>query len=319
MPSDLTRAQIFAAMRYLEPNRDLRSVHQYSNLGYLVAGIVTERVSGTSWEEFIRARLTGQLRMDVSFTAEDLARNADAAVPYTLDGDKRLRVPRYPISVATAGAINASISGMANWVRFLLDGGEFDGQRLLSVLLVREMQTPRVHVASSEFSEIGDIHYGLGFRCHHYRGWSTLMTLLPNRGIGIAVLTNSAPGAVTDVVSLFVLDRLCGKEPVPWLDRLRERRRAGVAQLERDRQTRATARRAGTRPSHDLAEYGGDYEHAGYGRIVITQAGEALHWPYRGNVRHAGAPSLRHVRSTGGAGASAPGPPADHLRRRPRR
>jgi CubicO group peptidase (beta-lactamase class C family) len=294
VPSDLTRAQMFSAMRHLEPNRDLRSVHQYSNLGYLVAGIVTERVSGTSWEEFIRKRLTGKLRMDVSFTAEDLARNADAAVPYSMDGDKRLRVPPFPISVAPAGGINASISGMANWARFLLAGGEFEGQRLLSAPLVREMQTPRVHVATSEFSEIGDTHYGLGFRCHHYRGeravghsggwigWSTLMTLLPDRGVGVVVLTNRAPSAVTEIVTNFVLDRLSGKPPVPWFDRLRERRRAFIAQLETDRQTRAAARRAGTRPSHDLADYAGDYEHPGYGRIAITQAGEALHWAYRG-------------------------------------
>jgi CubicO group peptidase (beta-lactamase class C family) len=294
VPSDLTRAQMFAAMRYLEPNRDLRSVHQYSNLGYLVAGIVTERVSGTSWEEFIRTRLTGKLRMDLSFAVEDLARNADAAVPYTMDGDKRLRVPQLPISVAPAGGINASISDMANWVRFLLGGGEFEGQRLLSAPLVREMQTPRVHVATLEFSEIGDTHYGLGFRCHHYRGeravghsggwigWSTLMTLLPDRGIGVVLLTNRAPGPVVEIVTNFVLDRLLGKPTVPWFDRFRERHRAFIAQLETDRQTRAAARRTGTRPSHDLADYAGDYEHPGYGRIAITQAGEALHWAYRG-------------------------------------
>lgn len=294
LPGDLTRAQMFAALRYLEPNRDLRSVHQYSNLGYLVAGIVTERLSGTSWEDFARMRLTDKLRMNVSFAAEDLARNADAAVPYSMDGDKRLRAPLVPISVASAGAINASISGMANWARFLLGGGEFEGQRLLSATLMREMQTPRVHVARSEFPEIDDIHYGLGFRCYHYRGervvghtggsigWVTVMTLLPDRGIGVVVLTNHAPNPVTGIVSYFVLDRLCGKSPVAWLDRLRERRRAEIAQVQTDRQARKAARRAGAAPRHDLADYVGDYEHPGYGRIIVTQAGEALHWAYRG-------------------------------------
>lgn len=294
LPGDLTRADMLAVMRYLQPSRDLRSVHQYSNLGFLVAGIVTERVSGMRWEDFIRARLADKLRMDVSFTAEDLGRSTGAAVPYSMDGDKRLRAPLVPISTAPSGAINASISGMTNWVRLLLGGGEFEGQRLLSAQLVREMQTPRVHVTRSEFSEIGDVHYGLGFRCHHYRGervvghsggfigWSTLMTLLPDRGIGVVVLTNQAPGAVTDIVSLFVIDRLLGRPPLPWLDRLRERHRATLAQSATDRQTRTAARRTGTRPSHDLADYVGDYEHPGYGRIAITQAGEALHWAYRG-------------------------------------
>jgi CubicO group peptidase (beta-lactamase class C family) len=63
--------------------------------------------------------------------------------------------------------------------------------------------TPRVHVAASEFAEYGDVHYGLGFRSRSYRGervvwhgggWTgttTLMTMLPDRGVGVAVFTNS--------------------------------------------------------------------------------------------------------------------------------
>ena len=86
LPGDLSPAQMLTAMRYLEPSDDIRSTHQYSNLGYLVAGMVAERVSGQSWTEFTRARLTNKLHMDVSFTVEDLAAAADAAVPYAMDG-----------------------------------------------------------------------------------------------------------------------------------------------------------------------------------------------------------------------------------------
>ena len=41
-------------------------------------------------------------------------------------------------------------------------------------------------------------------------------------------------------------------------------------------------RRPNTRPSHDLAERAGDYEHPGYGRITITHAQGKLNWAYRG-------------------------------------
>jgi hypothetical protein len=75
---------------------------------------------------------------------------------------------------------------------------------------------------------------------------------------------------------------VCGNEPIPWLDRLRERRRKAVAQLEIDRQARKAARRLNTRPSHDLADYAGDYDHPGYGRITITDAEGRLNWAYRG-------------------------------------
>src|SRR4029077_2797546 len=90
LPGDLSPAQLLAALRYLEPSEDIRSTFQYQNLGYLVAGMVAERVTGQSWTEFTRTRLTDKLNMRVSFTAGDLAAAADAAVPYAVNGDARL-------------------------------------------------------------------------------------------------------------------------------------------------------------------------------------------------------------------------------------
>jgi CubicO group peptidase (beta-lactamase class C family) len=294
LPGDLSPAQMLAAMRYLEPSDDIRSTFQYLNLGYLVASMVAERVSGQSWTEFTRSRLTDKLRMNVTFTVEDLAAAADAAVPYAMDGDTRLRAKLWPIRATAAGGINTSIASFANWLRLHLDKGEFEGQRLLSTTLIQELQTPRVHVAAPEFAEYGDMHYGLGFRSHSYRGervvwhgggwigWSTLMKMLPDRGVGVAVFTNRDPSMVPEILANYVFDRVCSKEPIPWLDRLRERRRKFVAQLDVDRQARKAARRVDTRPSHDLADYAGDYDHPGYGRITITHAEGKLNWAYRG-------------------------------------
>ena len=148
-----------------------------------------------------------------------------------------------------------------------------------------------MHVGAPEFTEYGDVHYDLGFRSHRYRGervvwhtgghvgWSTLITMLPDRGVGVAVFTNRDPNPVTEILANHVFDRVSGKEPIPWLDRRHERRRKFVAQLELDRQARKTTRRLNTRPSHDLADYAGD---PGYGRITITHAEGKLNWAYRG-------------------------------------
>ena len=294
LPGDLSPPQMLAAMRYLEPSADIRSTFQYQNLGYLVAGMVAERVSGRSWTEFTRARLTDRLRMTVTFTAEELAATADAAAPYTMDGDTRLRANLYPIRTIPAGGINTSIAGLANWLRFHLDNGTFDGQRLLSPTLIQELHTPRVYVTASEFAEFGDAHYGLGFGAQTYRGervvshgggwigWSTLLTMLPDHGIGVAVFTNLGDNPVASILANHVFDRTCGKEPVPWLDRLRERRRKALAQRDVDRQAHKAFRRQDTSPSHDLSDYVGDYEHPGYGRMSIAQAGDELQWAYRG-------------------------------------
>jgi CubicO group peptidase (beta-lactamase class C family) len=294
MPGDWSPAQVMAAMRYLEPSADIRSTFQYQNLGYLVAGILAERISGQSWSEFTRARLTGKLGMSVTFTAEDLIATADAAVPYSMDRDVRLRANLYPIRTTAAGGINTSIAGLANWLRLHLDEGEFQGQRLVSANLVRELQTPRVHIMAPEFAELGDAYYGLGFGSHSYRGervvshgggwigWNTLMTILPDRRVGLGVFTNPDGSPVSAILANYVFDRVCHKEPVPWLQRHRERRRKSIAQIEVDREAHKAILRPNTRPSHDLVDYAGDYEHPGYGRMTITNAGNELHWAYRG-------------------------------------
>ena len=123
IPGDLSPAQMLAAMRYLEPSDDIRSTYQYLNLGYLVASIVAERVSGQSWMQFTRARLTDKLHMNVTFTVEDLAAAADASVPYWMDGETRLRMQPWPIRATAAGGINTSIVSFANWLRLHLDKG----------------------------------------------------------------------------------------------------------------------------------------------------------------------------------------------------
>jgi CubicO group peptidase (beta-lactamase class C family) len=295
LPGDLSPAQMLAAMRYLEPSDDIRSTFQYSNLGYLVASMVAERVSGQSWAEFTRA-LTDKLRMKVTFTVEELAAAADAAVPYAMKGDTRLRSKLWPVSVTAAGGMSTSIASFANWLRFHLGKGEFEGQRLLSPGLIQELQKPRVHVGGPEFAEYSDVHYGLGLRSHRYRGervvWhaggftgtNTLMMLLPDRGVGVAVLANNGmvPLFAPHILANYVFDRVCGKDPAPWLDRFREQRRKFVAQQDVDRQAGKASRSPATQPHRDLADYAGDYEHPGYGRITITHAEDNLHWAFRG-------------------------------------
>jgi len=300
MPGDQSREQMLDALPHLEPSQDIRASFQYSNLGYMVSGMVAERVTGMSWEDFTLARIMTPLGMThVGFSSEDLERATDSARPYIMADDEpgvylRRRAPLWPIRDTPAGGINAAISDLAKYVQFYLADGRCAGSQLLSSATLRAMQTPRVYVGRSEFPEISDYHYGFGFGCHHYRGesvvghsggwigWGTLMVMLPERRAGAAILTNRAPSAVTDIVAWAVIDGVSGKDPIPWLDRFRTRKRQFVAQRAADRQAHRATRKADIGPSRPLAEYIGDYEHPGYGRFTIDAVGDALHWRFHG-------------------------------------
>src|SRR5215831_4716208 len=67
LPGDLSPAEMLPLMRHLELSRDIRTTWQYSNLCYNAAGLLIERLSGQSFESFVRERLTNRLGMTVSF------------------------------------------------------------------------------------------------------------------------------------------------------------------------------------------------------------------------------------------------------------
>src|SRR5262245_52475949 len=108
------------------------------------------------------------------------------------------------------------------------------------------------------------------------------MTLVPDFGIGVAVLTNRSPSEVTQTLTLHIIDRLRGREPIDWRERSRKRREQAVAQVQADKIARDKVRRANTHPAHELAAYAGDYGHPAYGVMSIKEQAGALHWSWRG-------------------------------------
>ncbi|MBS77512.1 serine hydrolase [Variovorax sp.] len=295
LPGDRSPARMMADMRHLEPNLDIRTAHQYSNLGYNVLGLLIERVGDTTYEAFIRARLGDRLGMTLGFTLDELEASPEPARPYMVREDVQRPAPRLPFRPVAAGGISTSVAELARWMRLHLGRGEIDGERLLPAALVDLLHAPHVHCPNSAGGEFGEAHYGFGFRCHSYRGdrlvfhggglpgWGALMTLVPDAGIGIAVLTNRSPNeGVARPLTWHVIDRLRGREPIDWRDRGRVQREQSRAWMQAHQAEQARTRHPGTRPAHALEAYAGHYLHPAYGLMTIEARDETLHWSWRG-------------------------------------
>src|SRR5262249_3885015 len=199
-----------------------------------------------------------------------------------------------PICTMASGAINTSVTDLTKWMRLHLGEGEFDGDRLLPVATMKELLVPRVYVGRTEYAEFGYGHYCLGFQSNSYRGdrlvwhgggwigWSHRMTLVPDHGIAIAVLTNHSPNEVPQTLTLYIIDRLRRREAADWRARFGKQRDDFLAHIEADKDARESSRRKDTRPAHALAEYAADYEHPAYGVMSIREQDGALRWSWRG-------------------------------------
>jgi CubicO group peptidase (beta-lactamase class C family) len=291
IPGDRSEDEMLAALGELAPSREFRSAYQYQNLMYMVAGMLAGRVAGMSWEDFTRQRLLRPLGMaQSSFSIDELRQSSDFAEPYTIRDGDLCRLPMYPIRTAPAGAINASIDDMSRYLRFHLDLGVSDGRQLLAESQVRLLQSPQMFVRAAEYPELGDAYYGFGFETVQFRGeklvrhggswvgWGSLLAMLPERGIGLVILTNRYFSPPLDFLAYAILDRLCGASGTDWPARCRAKIEQESA---RRRELQASRRSAPARdgaPAHPLADYVGRFEHPAYGRVSIDRVGDRLRW-----------------------------------------
>ena len=163
----------------------------YSDLGYFLLGVITERVSGLSWREFMRRRIFAPVGMADTYILDLWDIHSDEARAYTVRNG-RLSNARRDIQKETPShyGIFSNVGDMAK-----LDAALYS-DRLLSAATRREMWRP-TRLPS------GDFPYSLGWEVWSARGHSaqfhggstgTEFLRLPDDGLGVIVLTNLGGG-----------------------------------------------------------------------------------------------------------------------------
>jgi CubicO group peptidase (beta-lactamase class C family) len=290
--SPRTRKELFEHLQYLEPTKDLRTVWQYQNLMYMVAGYLVGEIAGMSWEEFVQKRIFGRLGMNSTlFSTTEGQQMADFSLPYMEQKDEVKLIPFYEEqwAVGPAGSIVSNVADMSKWVLLHINKGKYDGGQIISEGQIAQMHAPQMVISGeSQYPELLASSYGLGWFVMPYRGhtmvfhggnidgFSALVTFLPADHIGVVVLSNLNANPVPGIVTYNVCDRLLGMDEVPWSERNRkiytEVKQAG----EKGKEKTETDRVPDTHPSHALDAYTGEYENVGYGVISIEREGEEL-------------------------------------------
>ena len=92
--TEYDRDEILRRARYLKPTWSLRSTFGYQNLMFLAAGQLIAKVSGKSWDEFIRQRIFTPLGMTASSTSiKDLKNSDNVSSPHAKVEDKVEAIP----------------------------------------------------------------------------------------------------------------------------------------------------------------------------------------------------------------------------------
>src|SRR5437867_2355749 len=297
--SDFTQKDLFERLKYLEPSEPPRSVFLYNNMMYAGSGYSIELLSGKPWEAFVRERILTPLGMtSTTFTIAEMLKTPEPGVPYTerRDSTELYQIPYYSdaIGVAPAGAINSSITDVSRWLIALMNDGMLDGRQVLPKTVVKQTLAPSIALPNTGlevrgWGEILNAAYGMGRWTASYRGhliayhggdlpgFHSQVSTMPYDSIGVIVFVignHAAP--LYNIVSYNVYERLLGLSLTPWSERQNAIR---LKNKEAGKAARAKAgggRVEGTKPSHKLDEYVGEFEHRAYGVLTVSKSGESL-------------------------------------------
>ena len=211
-PSDVVPLRRFIADRLVRVHPP-GEVTSYSSYGMALAGVLVEDVSGQPFEEYLRDHVWRPLGMNRTFIAVPDSLRADLATAYEPEGDTVVAVPHELYQTPPASSIVGTAEDMALFLIAHLQNGRFGDAMILSenaaVDMHRQHATMHPRVPGWALGLQVDDTNGRRILEHggEIGGFSALMTLLPDEGVGFFVVHHLEGGNLRFAVRRAILDR----------------------------------------------------------------------------------------------------------------
>jgi len=120
----------------------------YSNLAYTLVAYLVERMAEQPYREYVREHVFGPLRMTSTAFVLRPAMEERLAIPYLYDtrSDEHRPARRLKADVWPAGIVYGTVTDLAHWLVASLNGGVFEGRRVLREDLVDESMRTQLDV-----------------------------------------------------------------------------------------------------------------------------------------------------------------------------
>lgn len=216
----LNRAELIQVAAQSKPTAKLREKFQYQNIMFTAAGELVTQAQKMPWEKFVPERIfkpLGMANSTMSIADMQKANDYSLGYEYNFDTKQTIKRPYREIQqVAPAGSINSSARDMAEWLRFVMNGGTANGKRLVSEKNFAEWIKPQMKVA-------GSVDYGFGWFIQKYKdlkvvqhggnidGFNSMVAMIPEKKLGFVMLTNvSASSLGNDLMEIVFSNILDG-------------------------------------------------------------------------------------------------------------
>ena len=211
------------SLRYIKPVAPFRSTFAYQNLFLILAQKIIEKTDGQSYSEQLRKKILWPLKMKTSNVApyEELTQLTNVALPHVYYQGKNY--PYQPpcdkkentnenVGVASGG-INSCAENLAKWLIFNMNDGKMKGVQVVSKKNMDFIHSPQTIIKKSKEGKTLEA-YGEGwfidkseyqphdviYHAGGNPGYHAIMAYIPDKKIGIVVLTNQYPNKVPEIL-----------------------------------------------------------------------------------------------------------------------
>lgn len=288
------RADCLRRFRYMEPACSFREKANYSNPGFVTAGMLAARLGGDTYESLIEKELFKPLGMSRSgVTAKDHSTKTNVSDAHMVTAGGATKAVPWDSSdtFGPAGCLNSTANDMAHWMQLHLNKGVVNGKQIISAESIEEMHTPAM-VDEPGFAEMPPIYknvglsYGLGWGIYHYKGHEvlekggartgvrTVVVMVPDKKLGIAVMANQNLTVLPEAIRAYLLDKMVEHSDKDMQAEISD---ANV-QIQKLFLNAEQPAKPTSQPTLPLKSYTGDYENDLYGTVQIYLEDGKLRW-----------------------------------------
>ncbi|MBU3176851.1 serine hydrolase [Clostridium estertheticum] len=174
--------------------REPNTVSRYCNEGYNLLGYIVEKVSGITYEEYVKKNILETLKMDSSLTR---LKNSNTAKGYEFIKGTYNEIPLAYQYTSGSSGMNVTVKDMENFMIAHLNNGQFKENRILK-------EETSIKMKGKQFSN-SDFLPGMGYGFIKNNrngqeiikhegalpGYTSTLFLIPKEKFGIYVATNS--------------------------------------------------------------------------------------------------------------------------------
>src|SRR5437867_2472216 len=278
---DYKEAALIRSLRYVEPVSSFRTTFAYTNITHLLASRIVATAAGApDWNVVLQKELLDPLRIkDSPYTVEAIEAAANHANGHRWTPEGTVEVPFtriFPYPLAGTGDINSNVEDMARWVRMQLDNGSFDGRRIVSSENLAYTRMPKVALNDKLSYALGWYNYltpngNILWHDGDALSFGSFVGLVPDKNIGIIILTNETNVEAPNSLGVWVLDRILGNAKH---DPVAENLKNAKANFEQTAKLFAIP--SNPRPFPPLAPLTGNFVNSSFGKAVLTLKDDAL-------------------------------------------